>query len=411
MRFHKFDNGDLGKIFIPKLSPDAQEFGMLAAMYSRSTLGVESMVSKVQKEGAAGRFMETYLTGYGHESIGDLVHTMIFLEGIPLYLAPLIEHYALFAGQESSTRYIDFTSQRLYGPAQDLMKAMMRQYFMALEKVKEAIVKAAGGVPDSIIQIRAINARTFDICRCLLPLGVTTNVAWYGDIRSIKGHLAWMATEHPWSHKWVAGIYDALQLVYPQSLERSLGNVRPRQPWVFDEGDGRVVFEGMLDFGSWRDLNRHRVGRHDPFKLPDRSAAFHPWYLNIFSQAGYEYPTPVLQRVMKNIDPGTLQLGQTREFRYEMPESQADYFCARRNQLDVHPTLRLQVQDLALRTGRAEEYVPDVGLGYVEKRGEQTILRRQEQGPSSAFIGEPRRQEQGPSSAFIGEPCTRSPVL
>src|SRR5690606_36451069 len=99
------------KIHIALEEHNAKEYGMLAAMFSRSKDGVLELVDKVQKEGASGRFMETYYVSYGHNSIGDLVDVKLYVEGIPFYIAALLEHHSQFRGQESSTRYIDFSNQ------------------------------------------------------------------------------------------------------------------------------------------------------------------------------------------------------------------------------------------------------------------------------------------------------------
>lgn len=373
MDFHAFDNGDLGKIFIPKHDIDPQEWAMLAAMYSRTTDSCEEMVEKVSTNGAH-RFMETYFVGYGHESIGDLVDVKIFLEGIPLFLAPLIEHYALFRGQECSTRYIDFSKQRFYGEDQDLLEAQRLEYLRALEAVTGTLMVV--NKPQTKVQSRAIQARAFDICRGLIPLGATTNVAWYGDMRGIKGHLAWMMNVHAWSTPWVKTIYDALKSVYPASMEKELSAIRPRQPWVFDVGNGLVSLSGTMDFGSWRDLNRHRVGRHSNFSLPNPLSRINPWYESMLEKCGHTIDRDLDSRRRFKIDKSCRLLGQEIYFSYEMPYSQAEYFCRLRNQMTVHPTLRIRAEDLAVSLGHEIERVPDVGLGYIEIRGKQTIIHK-----------------------------------
>lgn len=378
MKFHKFDGGDLGLIYIPN-EVDPQEYAMMGAWFSRSTDTVEDMVSKVSVEGST-KFLEKFYVGYGHESIGDLVDVKIFLHGIPLYLAPLIEHYALFRGQESSTRYIDFSKQRLYGPHQDLMREQINEYMRALAHVTEKLLEI--NKPDDTVKVNAVKARAFDICRSLLPLGAVTNVAWFGDIRNIKGHLAWMMQEHPWSTRWVEHIYNALKSVYPHSMEKNLADIRVRQPWVFDAGDCPVVFQGSIDFGSWRDLNRHRVGRQT-FELPKHYNTFDPWYEDIIHKLGFKLDGHLnTKSALDSQDLGVLRLGLNVPFKYEMPVSQSEYFVWRRNQMDVHPTLRLKVNQLGVEQGIVNEIIPDVGLGYIERRGAQTIFHR----PDTAAI-------------------------
>lgn len=372
MQFHKFDGGEFGQIFIPN-EVDPQEYAMLAAWFSRSTDTVTDMVAKVTEEGST-KFLEKFYVGYGHESIGDLVDVKMFIHDIPLYIAPLIEHYALFRGQESSTRYIDFSKQRLHGPDQSLMQAQIAEYLRAKEHVTTRLMEL--NKPETEFQINAVKARAFDVCRSLLPLGATTNVAWFGDIRNIKGHLAWMMQAHPWSRPWVENIYNALKSVYPASMEKKLEDLRPRQPWVFDEGAQSIVFEGTIDFGSWRDLNRHRVGRQT-FTLPHRVSMINAWYEKMFQRLDFKTDWDIQNAIiLESSDNGTLLLGQQVPFKYEMPASQSEYFVWRRNQMDVHPTLRIKVQDFGVRIGLVKDLVDDVGLGYVERRGMQTIFHR-----------------------------------
>jgi hypothetical protein len=110
--------------------------------------------------------------------------------------------------------------------------------------------------------------------------------------------------------------------------------------------------------------------------MPSRGASFDPWYVEMLAEVGFCWDADLLARASDSEDRGTLLLGQEVQFQYGMPRSQAEYLVWRRSQLDVHPTLRLKVQDLGVRLGIPLEVVEDVGLGYVERRGEQTLFHR-----------------------------------
>lgn len=379
-KFHRHPiEGGRGTVHVLVSGPDAQEVSMLAAMYSRTTDGVEEMVDKVSKQGA-GKFMEKFYIGYGHQSIGDLVDVRLFIEGIPLYVAPFLEHHSLFRGQETSSRFVSLGKQPLYGPRQPYMHNQM-QYFSDLrEEVMDRLTVACK--PEDTVAKRAVAARSFDVTRGFIPMGVTTNVAWFGSIREMKRHLSWLVCEYAFLQPWAYGIYDALREVYPESLERDLEEVRPGDPWTLSAVEAMSLpyrFYGSMDFGSLRDLNRHRVGWQRQLLLPMINSPIFPWYPDTVELITGVNPcrTEKWDSLRPLKDPGTFLLGQTCEYDYRMPDKQARYFAWRRNQMDVHPTLRLAVQDWALGSGLTDvPFTPDVGVGYVLKRGEQTIVER-----------------------------------
>src|ERR1043166_6581301 len=84
---------------------------MLQALYSRSDKSVEQHVQKVQERGA-DKFMASYYVGYGLASIGDCGLTALFVEDIAILACKAIQDNALYSGQETSTRYIDFAGRR-----------------------------------------------------------------------------------------------------------------------------------------------------------------------------------------------------------------------------------------------------------------------------------------------------------
>src|ERR1043166_5646836 len=88
---------------------------MLQALYSRSDKSVEQHVQKVQERGA-DKFMASYYVGYGHASIGDCGVTTLFVEDISILACKAIQDNALYSGQETSTRYIDFAGRRVHDP-------------------------------------------------------------------------------------------------------------------------------------------------------------------------------------------------------------------------------------------------------------------------------------------------------
>lgn len=208
---------------IDHLEPEAQ--AMIIAKYSRSYETVRGWIPKTEEESLSlkKRMGITY-KGYGHKSVGQLGHTTIFFEGVSQLAAKAIEDDQLFNGQESSTRYIDYSTQPMiaidFHPEYD---ALIREY---QEKFRALYVKALPIVRDRLVKefpyevalhdernkaqvemrqitekdlaafetkwSNTIKARAFDICRGLLPAGSVTNVAFSGTFDVINDHFGKM---------------------------------------------------------------------------------------------------------------------------------------------------------------------------------------------------------------------------
>src|SRR5437763_1144731 len=128
------------------------EFGpetaaMLQALYSRSSASVSTHIERVAS--GSSNFMESYYVGYGHASIGDCGFTTIFVEDVSLLACKAIQDTPLFSGQETSTRYIDFSSQRIVDPVglpatRSLLARWMRFYSESLAPLR---VHLKNGLP------------------------------------------------------------------------------------------------------------------------------------------------------------------------------------------------------------------------------------------------------------------------
>lgn len=204
---------------------DPEVQAMLMAMYSRSYAPIAGRLpsneeSVQQHKEKLGKFY----TQYGHKSIGQLGSTSIYLEGVSQLAAKAIEYHPLFNGQESSTRYIDYSNQPMYVPSFDSGNAQGKELSNHLqqwqEKWRAFYVKA---LPLTIEMIKeqfpydlqypgeateeqhkkqrttwenTIKARAFDICGGFLPAGSTTNVGFFGTFDTLNDHFGEML-HHP----------------------------------------------------------------------------------------------------------------------------------------------------------------------------------------------------------------------
>ena len=324
-----------GKIVIldpgATLSPEA--IAMLQALHSRSTEGIDGHL-KVLAERGAEKFMSTYYVGYGHKSIGDCAATTVFIEGVSMLAAKAVQDSKLYNGQEASTRYIPFDKQLFENPVgtphgSEILETWRTFYLKAVAEMKLAL-PARHPIQDGEKEAtyeKAIAARAFDITRGFLPAGATTNLAWTGTLRQFADRVQQLR-HHPLAEvAEIANVLeDALIAVYPNSFNvekkryegtenyiketmqsyyyhdanspklalahngidtaglapyQSLLSNRPAKTelpkWLGCYGEATFAF--TLDFGSFRDIQRHRaVTQRMPLLTAD--IGFNSWYLS-----------------------------------------------------------------------------------------------------------------------------------
>ncbi len=311
-----------------KIDPQAQ--AMIQALHSRSTGGIKHHL-KILEEKGAENFMERFYVGYGHKSIGDCASTTVFVEGISMLAAKAIQDWRLYSGQEASTRYVDFSKQTFLDPlnsveTSEILEAW-RSFYLKILPLLQIDLEKKHPIQDGEkkgIYDKAILARAFDIARAFLPAGATTNVAWTMNFRQFADEIM-LLRHHPLPE--IVDIANstekALKKLYPQSfchkqyeetekyneeimkqyyytnseakdfemmfngidkntLKKyiSIINSRPTKtelpPFVAD--CGVMSYEFLLDFGSFRDLQRHRaIVQRMP--LLNREHGFYDWYM------------------------------------------------------------------------------------------------------------------------------------
>lgn len=422
-----------------------ESIAMLQALYSRSPASVLTHMKKVAAVGPE-KFMSQYYVGYGHASIGDCGTTTIFVEGVSMLAAKAIQDWPLYSGQEASTRYMDFSDARVGNPAgspvgEQIQANWMAFYNAAQQPMLDHLHAQFPRRPDEKEDVyeRAINARKFDVLRAFLPAGTPTNLSWHTNLRQAADHLAQLC-RHPdrtiRDLSW--DIYRGLQERYPSSFgstesveAQSWGHtiaseftyavdVRPSLtvhldacrvdhselvryrgllcqrpargafPRVFDS-HGQVTTRFLLDFGSFRDLQRHRNG-FVRMPLLTTEHGFHPWY---FDQMPVELAGRARELVsdqarlirgnLGHVDPEIQQHYCAMGFRVACQATQTIpafvYRIELRTNPSVHPTLRMVAQEEARLF---QEHVPTVRIypdmtldTWDTRRGKQTILERE----------------------------------
>lgn len=309
-----------------------QDVAMMQALYSRSAESVTAHADKVRASGS-GKFMETYYVNYGHQSIADCGSTTVFIEGVSMLADKAIQDWPLYSGQETSTRYIDMSKQPILDPvgteaSAAIQRRWMDFYLAALEPMVAHLKTVYPRKPDEkeTVYDKAIRARAFDSLRCYLPSGTATQLSWHTNLRQAADKLA-LLVHHPldeisslgqdihakllekypnsFSHTWedsqetyrktVCGKHTYYSPAAPPTLDVTLTTTimsRDLEPYAdilarppktglphFLTELGLLTFEFLLDFGSFRDLQRHRNGVCR-MPLVTTIYGFHPWYLD-----------------------------------------------------------------------------------------------------------------------------------
>ncbi len=414
---------------IDDLSPE--DGAMVQALYSRSPASVEDHLVKVDRKGSGG-FMSQFYVNYGHKSIGDCGTTDIFVEGVTMLVAKAIQDWPLYSGQEASTRYMDFSKSEFFNPlgnnAGEMIQDNWRTFYLNSQEpvrrhIREQYPRQNG--EDEKVYERSVSARAFDILRSFLPAGAATNLSWHTNLRQADDHLIWL-NQHPekLTNSVSYKIFDALSNKYKHSFKQrgidektkfyekvlneyyylkdlyynddikltfsldipgriiELLKERPRGveiPWFLAEL-GMVKSEFSLDFGSFRDLQRHRNG---VVRMPllTTDMGFEAWYLNQLPADLQDRAFGLLEDQVEMIsrlqcDPITAQnyiaMGFLVPCRVTQSLPAFIYRVELRSGKTVHPTLRRVVHKEIILF---KERYPDIPLHVDEDPDSWTIRR------------------------------------
>lgn len=325
-------NGGFVLVLNTEAKIDGQAEAMLQALHSRSTGGIKAHLNVLQEKGAEN-FMGQFYVGYGHKSIGDCGSATVFIEGVSMLAAKAIQDWRLYSGQEASTRYVDFSNQKFLNPlgtreGEEILENWRKFYLESQAPIQEHLKKQFPRQEgeDEKTYDKAIKARAFDITRSFLPAGATTNLAWRMNFRQFADELM-LLRHHPLEEvQEIANKTEvALRKIYASSFgQERFENTEKYNEFlmkekyyykndnvknfelVYDNIDrkmlagyrdvlerrplktelpmaiaecGTMAFEFLLDFGSFRDFQRHRaIVQRMP--LLTLTHGFNEWYLN-----------------------------------------------------------------------------------------------------------------------------------
>ena len=445
------------KIFLgitDNYAPDVQ--AMMMAKYSRS---YESIVDRLpdtkESEDKHRESLHKYYVGYGHKSVSQLGSTTIWLEGVSQLAAKAIENHALFNGQESSTRYIDFSNQPMYSSNKEVTnwQEKFRSFYikavpLVIEKIKEEFPFESNSgnyhykenieeqtAKSKVVWENTVKARAFDICRGLLPAGCTTNVAFTGTFDTINDHFGEMLFHPCQEMKDIAvSVLTQLKEKY-QYAAMDINILKERNAFVTDDffyqecnasksyelnlmisnhpefeynkslatrskfskinkySSNKVMVSlyGYLDFGSYRDIHRHRNGSIS-MEVLGVTHGFHDFYFNELPNSLQNELIDLLEEYTywycenKTISIHDKQYCTPMGFKvfvdYECDLNQALYIFELRSGKTVHQTLRMLIQEWVIAFKEDFEIHHDKIMIHADmdkdnfslKRGTQTFM-------------------------------------
>lgn len=438
------------------LPPEA--CAMVQALYSRSPASVHDHLAKVAESGAAAfmdRFYVGYghksIGDCGTTTV--FVEGVSMLAAKALQDSPLYNGQEASTRYQDMAK-AEFLLPRMPGMngSPDESPGWMRVcevcrgvqegwralYAGLLAELKEAIAERHPHDGSGLTAwTKAVAARAFDVARGWLPAGAATNVSWHTTLSHARDHLAQLDANPLHEVRHLArSLRHGLHAKYPSSgfgtearpatvaevlvpegmqypahrvftdhslfdaawLQRLAPRLaaRPARELLGRGTDalGQLRFGFSLDFGSWRDLQRHRPVLQARGRL--EAAHFHGWYLDrIEEYLGADRREAVAGQTHALMDRARAAAGQLEadEGQYLVPMGatvpcllqgslrNVAYIAELRSGQTVHPTLRavaqrfgLALDDLSRTPGFSRaDFSADA---WSQKRGTQDIVEK-----------------------------------
>lgn len=365
------------------LPPDGvatgEDLAMLQALYSRDATSIEE-ASKRARTSKSGEFMHRFYVGYGHDSIGDLAKVTICIEGLSLFAAKAIQHDQLYDGQETSTRYIDFSRQPRWLNNEDalhldlftrIQENLLNFYTESLESQRSYMAGKFGLSLADPVEKRAANAAALDVLGGFLPIGLATNLSWVASIRTLNGRLNELRT---WGFPDLTEAADLIEALFQEhfpksfSLKNKLAGDQPSNPLTgtipgelntatFELMESwpevsNVRWESLIDFRSWRDLARHRSVRQS-IMFPTGAHGWECWYCEQLAPDLQDRGRELLEDHQEILDRHGNKPSYATPMAFRVPMTMVGpldkfrYIIRLRTMQTVHPTARANMQLLA----------------------------------------------------------------
>lgn len=426
---------------VDKYGPEVT--AMLQSYYSRSHLPIQERLNMMgDDEESIKESLKKWYINYGHKSIGQCGHTTIYIEGVSILAAKSYQDTQLYFGQETSTRFINFAEQAMHNPCNDttgIQQDWINFYIEAQEPTIRHVATQQNLDLTDPKHYAAAKARTFDILRAFVPAGASTQLSWHTNFTHAADRLVQLC-QHPASeisavsramssflqnkYKFAFADFDQTIAKFEQyhrdngrglnyllasdvelehwpefqhitfepktmrtldGVQRQRGTPVPRHLSY----QGRYEFKYKLDFGSFRDIQRHRPCTQMLPILTTRYG-FHQWYLNSLPESLRAKAITLIALQTERIN-ALYEHHSDVEVQYYIPLGfivhglldcdypQATYIAEIRSSKFVHPTLRklaVQIAKVVDNCGLSNNFVEWDEDDFTIKRGQQDIIKR-----------------------------------
>lgn len=395
-----------------------EDSAMLQALMSRDPGSLDTRIEKLKKADS-GKFMDKYYVGYGHRSIGDCAFVSIYIEDISLFATKMIEDHMRFNGQESSTRYIDFCTHGLTSYL-DIDSDSKHDATRLIELYKIVYKQMYDHFALTCNDEKQIKPAAFDVARSVLPLGMKTNVVWTTTLTGFRDHLLDLAV-HPleevrdvskicWHQlkqmcpnsfagdlpehdpqfidddeyvrqRWISTPFytEMIDKVNIHNIQLYLGEnfcwynldknklkdefIGNRLRWLDSHVGQHLSFITTLDFGSYRDLHRHRLAKTpiclSQFNHRTKNVIYpkHCLYYKAMDGVVERDVINEIREMVKGISPTSNEVSPYVSL-YSLPlgvqipapinccATELSYILFLRSKENVHPTLRRYIQNI-----------------------------------------------------------------
>ena len=431
----------------PEKISNPETIAMLMAFYSRSTIPIQERLSSLgETESNIKESLKKYYLGYGHASIGDCGDASIFIENISMLAAKALESFPLFNGQETSSRYINFEKQHIHDPLNTKESADILNCWMDLYKDMQIPVYnllteqfPIQSSQNLTTYHNALSARCFDITRAFLPAGISTQVGMKMSFRALNDALLKL-DYHPLEEVGNISKEILRKLIVqfpntfnPRSFEINKINYLKNsiekefyllnapsfsQPLLIHDTVDNSLFDNeypilknrpkgillpsylntygtikirfSLDFGSWRDLQRHRNTLSNRCTPLFHTCTFNMMYLNSLDNYLKKKAINVISdqydklKYLRSFDKYLLQyyypLGTLVNCEIMLTIPELFYILELRSSPSVHFTLRNLIHQiwnkLKPKYGIIDNYINEDETDFHYNRGNQTILEK-----------------------------------
>ncbi|WOL31356.1 hypothetical protein [Microcoleus phage My-WqHQDG] len=171
------------------------------AAYSRSAKSIPELLAQRKEKGVDGaEVIDKIISTYNHPSVMGLGHLSVAMEGVDCITSmQFFYNHHLQDGQERSTRFQNFSKGRQYAPcpiedANGEYCRVLDYWLDGFEYFYPKVEKFLKGVFEVDDTCPALNPRTLDCVRYLVPMGISTSVGAIQNGREWSKYISYLHT-------------------------------------------------------------------------------------------------------------------------------------------------------------------------------------------------------------------------